>query len=117
MSDPEPPILPYQTPTPLRRNFGMRAARASWLAPLAAVLVFLIAVFLLNQWELGSIVGAVLWIFGLVCGIVALATMGRYGRAGILRPALIGLFVNLAMLVLLGLLVAAIMNGLANSVR
>ena len=124
MTDQPPPILPYQTPTPITPNFGMRAAKVSWLASLAALLAFAIAVFasarrsLFDSWMLVECVAAVPWIIGLVSGVVALAALRRHGRKRILRPALIGLFLNLVVfLLMLALWFIVAMAGIAASVR
>ena len=116
MTDQPPPILPYQAPTPATANFGTLAARASWLAPLAAVLLF-VGALATGNFILCIGVAALSAIIGLVAGVVALVTMRRYGRGRILRPAIIGLCLNLALLVLLGFWVIGVLNGLAASVR
>jgi hypothetical protein len=55
--------------------------------------------------------GGVLWITGLVSGVVAIATMRRYGRDRVLRPAIIGLCMTVAMLMLAYFIAAAFMSG------
>jgi hypothetical protein len=101
-------ILPYQAPAPLTPNFGMRAAKAAWLAPVAAVLLFVIDLSL-DNWMRVIVFGAsaVCLIVGFASTVAALATMQRYGRTGILRPAVIGLCFNLAAPLLLFLIVLA----------
>jgi len=118
MTDSLPPILPYQTPTPIPPNFGRRAAKLCWIAPLAAVVLALIAVPFSNG-ALGIILGVSVLplVAGLLSGMVALSTLKRYGRKGILLPAIIGLSLNLALLVGLGFFVIALLNGLAGAVR
>ena len=96
----------------------MRAAKASWLAPLVAVALFAIALVfdnLMRAVVLGF--GVILLIVGLFASLVALATMRRYGRNEILRPAIIGFCLNLALLLLLGVFVMAVLDGLARAVR
>ena len=91
-------------------NFGTRAAKASWLAPLAATLFFAIAgatggglttastvrTHLSDISEMCSYSGIVLCIVGFVSGVVALTTTRRYGPTRILRPAIVGLLLSLA---------------------
>jgi hypothetical protein len=91
---------------PRPSNFGTRAARASWIAPLVAVVLNCCTVVsgFRNSRESNLIVGYAsyaIYIFGLIAGIVALTKLGRYGSKGILIPALIGVAIN-------GLLVVAI---------
>jgi hypothetical protein len=118
MTNSAPPIIPYQGPAPIPPNFGVRAAMASWLAPLAAVLLFAVAT-AFNNWLLGVVLGAgaLLLIIGLVSSVVALAAMRRYGRNRILRPAIIGLCLTLVLLLSLGFFAMAVMDGLAGAVR
>lgn len=100
MTNQLPPTLPYQAPTPIKANFGKRAAMVSWLAPLAALLLFAL-VLLANAPVIPFSVGvAVFWIIGLVSGVMALASMRRYGPTGIRLPAVIGLCVTLVVLLL-----------------
>jgi hypothetical protein len=111
MTDQPPPILSYQTATPSTSNFGMRAAKISWLAPISSLALFaIVAGFGLTNTVpdlMGTIayifggLGAIVWIIGLASGIAALATIRRYGREGVLRPAIIGLCLSLVALVLM----------------
>ena len=87
-----PPILP-RSKKPAVANFGTRAARASWLAALVALVLLAIKI---RSWLSGqkSLYGQdvqsgiiVLWITGLVSEVAALATMERYGRSRVLLPA------------------------------
>ena len=118
MTNQPPPTVPYEAPTPISSSFGMRAANVSWLAALAAVLFFVIALPFDNLMRVVVIgIGVVSLIGGLVSGVIALATMRRYGRNGILRPAIIGLSLNLALFLLFGFFVLAVLDGLAGSVR
>ena len=77
----------------------------------------MIALLLYDYKILIGVVGAVSWLIGLVSGLVALATMRRFGRNGILRPAVIGLCFTVAVLLLLGFGVMMLLNGLAGDVR
>lgn len=118
MNSQPPPTVPYEAPTPIPSNFAMRAANVSWLAALAAVLFFVIALPFDNLMRVVVIgIGVVSLIVGLVSGVIALVTMRRYGRSRILRPAIIGLCLNLGLLLLLGFFVMAVLDGLASSVR
>ena len=78
MTNQLPPVPPYST-TPAVPNFGTRLARASWLAPLVALLLVVITFRLsydpviLHGVEVGLVTligGGVLWIAGLVSGVV-----------------------------------------------
>jgi hypothetical protein len=119
MTNQLPPVPPYST-TPAVPNFGTRLARASWLAPLVALLLVVITFRLsydpviLHGVEVGLVTligGGVLWIAGLVSGVVAIATMPRYGPDRALRPAIIGLCMTVAMLMLAYFIAAAFMSG------
>jgi len=118
MADQLPPILPYQTPAPNTPNFGMRAAKVSWLATIAAVLCLVISLAVLVAGDVYSLsvafcVGAVVfWLIGLVSSVAALTTMRRYGRIGIRRPALAALCITVAVPLLLGLLALYILTHL-----
>ena len=61
--------------------------------------------------------GGIFLLVGFVCGVVALATLRRYGRNGILRQAIIGLCLNLALLLLLSFFVMVVLSGLTGAVR
>jgi hypothetical protein len=92
------------TPAPAKLNFGQRAAKLSGLAAISnALLVALYIPMLFFQAMVSAPISFTplscslgLLVIGLVSGVVALATMGRYGRNGILFRATIGLCANLA---------------------
>jgi hypothetical protein len=120
MSDPVLPMLPYASPMPIASNFGIRAAKLSWLAPLAGIL------FCAMAWPLQSYPvllcgvlggGALSLIAGLAISIAALVSIRRYGRKGILVPALIGFALNAGIIVLSVFFAVALLNGLAGDVR
>jgi Ca2+/Na+ antiporter len=128
MTDQPPPTLSYQASAKTTPNFGMRAAMISWLAPLAALLLFatVAAIGLTHAvpdlmstiaYIVGGL-GAMVWIIGLVSGIAALVTIRRYGRKGILRPAIIGLCLSLLVLLLmLGFIAYALIEAGAAAAR
>lgn len=101
MTHQPPPLLPYQTPSRTTPNVGTRAAMVSWVVPIPAV-ALLCAIPAQFYDALPLACGSVaLLIIGIISGAVALATMRRYGRSGILRPAIVGLCLNLAILLFL----------------
>jgi hypothetical protein len=115
MTNQLPPVFPYST-APAVPNFGTRAARASWMAPLVALLLLVITFRLLYDHVVSFglvtlIGGGVFWITGLVSGVVAIATMQRYGRDRVQRPAIIGLCMTVAMLLLAFFIAAVFMSG------
>ena len=94
---------PAQAPAPV--NFGMQAAKASWMAPIVGIILSIItnnpapSHDRLEQLIIGISCFAI-YILGLVLGIIALTRIPRYGSKGILAPAIAGVVIN-------GLLVAA----------
>lgn len=113
MSDPLPPILSYHAPTKFEPNFGTRAAKASWLIPLAAVLLFATAskLHLLGFGRVIRLGSVLLWVVGFVSSVAALASIRQYGSARILRPAVVGLCLNLVFLLLIVAVVVAMCLG------
>jgi hypothetical protein len=97
-------VASLPTATPAKLNFGQHAAKLSGLAAISnALLVALCIPMLAIQATVNAPISYIplfcslgLLAIGLVCGVVALATMGRYGRNGILYRATIGLCANLA---------------------
>jgi hypothetical protein len=102
---PLPPPLPvqpigYATPQPPhvpgKSNFAQQAAKASWMAPVIAIILG----FLANNSRdrSGSLIMAFanmgLITIGFALGIVALLGIRRHGREGVLGPAIIGLVIN-----------------------
>jgi uncharacterized membrane protein YeaQ/YmgE (transglycosylase-associated protein family) len=91
-------------PTPAKLNFGQRMAKSSLLAAISnALLVALCIPMFVVQATVNAPISFIpllcslgLLVIGLVSGVVALATMGRYGRNGILFRATTGLCGNLA---------------------
>jgi hypothetical protein len=102
-------IIPYHTPMPAKPNFGQRAAKVSLWAALAAfllvVLTFNLLIFQVGGkiWILTLFGSALLAVIGMVFSVVALAFTQPYGRRGILLPAIIGLCLNIAMFLAVGL--------------
>jgi hypothetical protein len=92
-----PPPLPYRT----KPSLGRQAAQASWMAPIVGVALNVSNALSVPQGrhtrgEMLFIGWAsfAIYIFGLVLGIAALVLMRKYGRAGILVPAIIGVVIN-----------------------
>ena len=91
-------------PIPAKLNFGQRAAKVSGLAAISnALLVALCIPMLFVQATVNAPISFIphlcslgLLVIGLVSGMAALVTMGRYGRNGILFRATTGLCANLA---------------------
>jgi len=82
-------------------SFFQQAAKASWLAPIVAVVANLLLRNLDKFDERQAIIGIMLLLLyglGLTLGIVAMAGISKHGRRGILVPALIGILVNGAIL-------------------
>lgn len=93
MSTP-PPIPP---PAPAQGNFGMQAAKASWIAPIVGVALNVLTNSQTHTRAERGVIGFAsfaIYILGLVFGIVALATIRKYGRKSILVPALVGVAIN-----------------------
>lgn len=82
-------------PAQQRKPLAFQLAQASWIAPL----LVLLANFLLRNTSGGhdlprdviaTVLSLTLYSVGLVCGAAALFGIRRYGRKGILAPALVG---------------------------
>ena len=113
---PPPPLAPlgYAQPIPVAPRTDTiyhQAAKAAWVAP---VIMFALSCLITgamgqnNQDDrLVRIVQGVLSILlivgGLVCGIVAMCGIRRYGKSGILAPAIVGLLINGLLISLVGL--------------
>jgi hypothetical protein len=113
MTEPNPPALPTpQAPQPLpiipaanpstsaarpRPNFGQQAARASWMAPLIAVVIGLITFQARDADRSAAMIiggaNVLIIVAGGVLGIVALLGVRKWGREGVLLPASIGVLV------------------------
>lgn len=83
-------------PTGPVRPLPFHLARASWVAPL--LVLGMVAVLRNAGTSSGNarsvvitVVGTVLYLTGIVCGVIALFGIGRHGRKGILIPALVGI--------------------------
>jgi hypothetical protein len=101
MSDFPPPI-------PNGKNRFKDLARASWIAPLLAAVIGIVT----TIGQVGNrsapnkvqmVVGPLLILAGLIFGITGLFGMRKFGRRGILLPALVGISINLLLIVLAGL--------------
>lgn len=102
MSD-APPVVP--PPIPKIENWYRQMARASWLAPLVAIVVnfMLFATQGITPGKsdpVRAVLGVVFIFGGLVLGIVALFGVRKYGSAKILVPAFIGIGINLFLIVM-----------------
>jgi hypothetical protein len=84
-------------------SFFHQAAKASWLAPVIAIIANF---FLRNARELdqrAAIMGlflVALYGLGLILGVLAMTGIPKHGRRGILIPALIGVVLNAGILVI-----------------
>lgn len=103
MSD-TPPLI-KTPPLPESKNRYQEMARASWLAPILAMVVnfMLIAsqggkVGASNKVQM--IVGPLFIVGGLCLGIIALFGIRKYGRREILAPAMIGVCMNLFLIIM-----------------
>ena len=85
----------------------MQLAKASWVAPL---LIPFMALMLRNAHRgetspstdiILTVVGGVFYIVGTVCGVTALFGIPRFGKKGILAPALIGTLLSATLLTIL----------------
>lgn len=85
-------------------SFYHQAAKASWAAPLVAVVINLVASVSFTLSRSGRIGVAVacgiLVVGGLVLGIASLFGIARHGRKGILVPGVVGIALNVAFLAL-----------------
>lgn len=98
-----PPLQPlgYHAPVPAaspRPNFYQQAAKASWVAPVVALVLGCLTRGSSERSPMtGGIVGLInvaMTFTGLVMGIVALFGVRKYGSRGILAPAIVGLVLN-----------------------
>ncbi len=82
--------------------FARQAAKASWVAPLVAFAVSLGIRASVEDSATASMVRLIADLVlvggGLILGIVALCSVRRHGREGILRPAIIGVTINLLLI-------------------
>lgn len=85
-------------------NLATQAAKASWFAPLLAIICNTVAIALQVDRSVETainLMGCGLFLFGLVAAIFALASIRKYGYRRILIPALFGLALNSAIIALL----------------
>jgi hypothetical protein len=91
-----------------------QAARASWMAPLLAVVFVMFARNIPNKTAIASlIIGGVAYLFyivGFCCAVYALTTMRRTGRAGVLVPAIIGLLISGSLTLVFTLLIVNLLR-------
>ena len=93
----EPPKVPPTAPEP---NFGVQAAKASWVAPIIVVVLSQLSSVVQGpspSRTVAFVVGITslaLYILGLVFGILALKKIPQYGREGIFKPAIVGIALN-----------------------
>ena len=81
--------LPDRRPDPA--NVPRECAMASWLLTLLAVAV---GALLPHRPSVVAMFGGVLVLTGVATSVYALANVRRFGRPGLLIPALVGLFTN-----------------------
>ncbi len=81
------------TPTPVRRAFAHQAARGSWIAPFVGAFL---GTFVRRSFGAGvyDLVMVLFVLSGIALGVIGIAGIPRYGRKGILAPAIIGLTLN-----------------------
>lgn len=89
--------VPYRSHN--RPTFYHQAARASWVAPIVAVVLGVLSSGALRHGDdlaglVTSFVTGGLILLGLVLGVVALFGVRKYGRHGILIPACVGIAIN-----------------------
>lgn len=96
-----PPVIPPAVQPETGRWFR-QMAQASWVAPLIGLVVNLVLVFGLGgKSVLVSALSALFFMGGgVVLGIVALCGIPRYGRRGILIPALVGIGIPVVLAIL-----------------
>lgn len=91
-----------------------QAARASWMAPLLAVIFVMFARNIPNKSAIASlIIGGVAYLFyivGFCCAVYALATMRRTGRSGVLVPSIIGLLISGSLTIIFTLLIVNLLR-------
>jgi hypothetical protein len=97
-----------------KQPFGAQAAQFSLFAPLVMILVNMLCTIYPMQRTIGAVIGLsafVVYGVALVLGIVALFSMRKLGRKGILVRATIGVVLNASLLVLAVVLVVATARG------
>ncbi|HET6250861.1 MAG TPA: hypothetical protein VFE47_24435 [Tepidisphaeraceae bacterium] len=95
-------------------NFSQQAAKFSWAAPLAALLIGS-CINAGKMEQMTSIVmggfNALLILTGLAMGIIALFGMRRHGRDRVLVPAIIGICINGIMVLAMGTMFLVVAHG------
>lgn len=107
---PPPGYPPYGYVKP-SQNFGMQAAKASWVAPIVAVALNVISNSAMQGRTEKAIIGfasLAIYLIGLVSGIIALSLVRKYGRRGILIPAIVGVCINGSLVVLFGVVIVGL---------
>ena len=97
--------------------FPQQAAKASWIIPLLALGIMIISNSVmkspdaqLNPLILGGFI-VLLFLVGIILGIISLFGIKKYGKQGILAPAITGILMNLVFLsLLLMIAIAAFMR-------
>ncbi len=91
-----------EPPAPPGRNLGQRIARASWWVCFLAILInFVAGMFRESHAALASNIGGVSLVMvaiGLILAVIALLGVAKWGRDDVVRPALVGLVLSLAMI-------------------
>jgi hypothetical protein len=96
---------------PNKPNQGMQAAKASWMAPIVGVFLNLASSGAFATAQQKAIIGfssLAIYAIGLILGIFALSKIQRYGRDGILAPAIIGVVINGILVLLFAAVIATV---------
>jgi cytochrome bd-type quinol oxidase subunit 2 len=94
-------------------NFFKQSAKSSWVMTIIALAVGLVTQNMFKTPELQasrlfvSFLVVFIFFLGLILGIVALFGIKRHGKKGILKPAIIGISLNAALLILVFFIAAA----------
>jgi len=111
-SSSSPPPPPVAVAEENKRDIFHQAARASWRAPIVAILFGMVSFTLREQSRTVAIIiggaNVLIILLGLIFSIVALC--GMRGRRGIIAPATIGLVINLVLVVLMAAGISAAMR-------
>lgn len=105
-STPTPPPLGAPASPPLggKPPFARTAAQFCAWSPVIAIVMNVMFSGMAKQGGPGSqifaYIGSLIMLLGIVLGIVALCSIPKYGRKGILIPSTIGLTINIALMAL-----------------
>ena len=89
---------PASAPSDARQSFGAKAAQLSWQLPIAGIIVTsCLTNFLVSDRQVTLAIGLlfiVVTFIGLIAGLVAIASISRFGWRRILIPACVGIVLN-----------------------